>query len=186
MRTLFIVLVYLLVSSCAGVKVTSLQDPNINLNKYNTFCWIQGCELNYQGPDYGYSLERMQAIQNIIKEELESKGLVNDEIAPDLLVGFHVILEEKESIYTKHPDMMDPYVRPIRYWDAYDEFYIRETYRFLKGSLIIDLIDSQTGAVVWQSTAERYMELDEQLEKDKMIKGVQKALKEFPSKLDLE
>ncbi len=184
MRTLFIALVYILVSSCAGVKVISLQNPKIDLNKYNTFCWIQGCELNYQGPDYGYNLERMQSIQNIIKEELESKGLVNDENVPDLLVGFHVILEEEERVYTKRPDMMDPYERPIHYWDEYEEFYSQEIYRFLKGSLVIDLIDSETGSVVWQSTAERYMELDEQMDKDRMIKGVKKALKEFPSKLD--
>ncbi|WP_273565728.1 DUF4136 domain-containing protein [Maribacter halichondriae] len=186
MRTLFIALVYILASSCAGVKVVSVQDPKIDLNKYNTYCWIQGCELNYQGPDYGYNLERMQSIQNIIKEELESKGLVNDENTPELLVGFHVILEEKESVYTKHPDMMDPYVQPIRYWDEYESYYNQETYRFLKGSLIIDLIDSETGAVVWQSTAERYMELNEQMDKDRMIKGVKKALKEFPSKLDVK
>lgn len=186
MRTLFIALVTILVASCAGVKVTSVQDPNIDLDKYNTFCWIQGCELNYQGPDYGYNLERMQSIQNIIKEELESKGLVNDENAPELLVGFHVILEEKESVYTKHPEMMDPYVRPIRYWDEYEDFYNQEIYRFLKGSLVIDLIDAETGAVVWQSTAERYMELDEQMDKARMIKGVRKALKEYPSKLDVK
>lgn len=181
MRILFVIIVLILASSCAGVKVVSLQDPKIDLEKYQTYCWIQGCEQNYQGPDYGYSLDRMQSIQNIIKEELESKGLINDQNSPDLLVGFHVILEEKESTYIKHPDMTDPYIRPIRYWNEYDESYIREIYRFLKGSLIIDLIDSETGAVVWQSTAERYMELDEQLDRDKMIKGVQKALKNFPS-----
>ncbi len=186
MRTLFIVLVFILASSCGGVKVVSVQDPKIDLYKYNTYCWIQGCELNYQGPDYGYNIERMQSIQNIIKEELESKGLVNDENTPDVLVGFHVIVEEKERVYTKHPDMIDPYVRPIRYWDEYDEFYSQEIYRFLKGSLVIDLIDSETGAVVWQSTTERYMELDEQLDKDRMVKGVRKALKEYPSKLDVK
>lgn len=186
MRTLIIALVSIIATSCAGVKVASVQDPKIDLNKYNTYCWIQGCELNYQGPDFGYSPERMQLIQNIIKEELESKGLVNDENSPDLLVGFHVILEEKQSTYTSHREMMDPYKRPIRYWDGYGEFYKQEVYSFLKGSLVIDLIDSETGAVVWQSTAERYMLLNEQVEKDKMIKGVKRALKEFPSKLDLQ
>lgn len=186
MKTLFIVLLTILASSCAGVKVASVQNPNIDLDVYNTFCWIQGCELNYQGPDYGYSLERMQLLQNIIKEELESKGLVNDENTPELLVGFHVILEEKESVYTKHPEILDPYVRPIHYWDEYEDFYNQEIYRFLKGSLIIDLIDSETGAVIWQSTAQRYMELDERMDKARMIKGIRKALKEYPSKLDVK
>lgn len=186
MRTFFIVLVYILVSSCAGIKVSSVQNPNIDLTTYDTFCWIQGCELNYQGPDYGYSLERMQLIQKIIRGELESKGLVNNENAPDLLVGFHVILEEKESVYTKHSEMIDPYIRPIQYWDEYESYYNQEIYRFLKGSLIIDLIDTETGAVIWQSTAERYMELDEQMDKDEMIKGIKKAFKAYPSKLDVK
>lgn len=186
MNTLFIALVCILASSCAGVKVASVQNPNIDLEKYNTFCWLQGCELNYQGPDYGYNLERMQLIQNIIKEGLEPKGLINDENTPELLVGFHVILEEKESVYTKNPEMMNPYVGPISYWDGYEDYYNQEIYRFLKGSLVIDLIDSETGAVIWQSTAQRYMELDERMDKDRMIKGVRKALKEYPSKLDVK
>lgn len=184
MRTLFIALVCIIASSCTGVKVASVQDPKIDLNKFNTFCWIQGCEANYRGPDYGYSLERMQLIQNIIKGELESKGLINDENAPDLLVGFHVILEEKQMVYTKHNEMTNPYDRRISYWDGYGEFYNQEIYNFLKGTLVIDLIDSKTGAVFLQSTAERYMQLNELMDKDRMVKGVKKALKKFPSKLN--
>jgi hypothetical protein len=183
MRTILIALISILASSCAGVKVASIQDPRIDLGKYDTYCWIQGCELNYNGPDYGYNPARMQLIQNAIKEELDSKGLLNDQNTPDLLVGFHVLLEEKQSVNTKHPEMINPYDRPIRYWDEYDEFYNKEIYMFLKGSLVIDLIDSKTGSVVWQSTAERYMLANEKVEKDsKIIKGIKKALKSFPAK----
>lgn len=187
MKTLLIAFINtLLVSSCSGVKVASVYNPNIDFENYNTFCWIDGCELNYQGPNYGFSLERMASLQKIIKGELKTKGLVNNENTPDLLVGFHVILEEKESVLLSNPEMTDPYERQISYWDEYDEYYNKKIYRFLKGSLVIDIIDSKTGAVIWQSTAQRYMELDETVDKSRMIKGVKKALKDYPSKLDVD
>jgi len=186
MKTLLIAFIsMILASSCAGVKVASVYNPNIDFEKYNTFCWIDGCELNYQGPDYGYSTDRMQLLQTIIKGELESKGLINDKNTPDLLVGFHVLLEEKKSVLLRNPEMTNPYERQISYWDEYDEYYNREIYRFLKGSLVIDIIDSKTGAVIWQSTAQRYMELDETIDRNRMIKGVRKALKEYPTKFNL-
>jgi hypothetical protein len=184
MKTLFIAFVSILATGCAGVKVASIQNPNIDLGKYDTFCWIQGCEVKYQGPDYGYNPERMQLLQEIIKAELESKGLTNDKNAPDLLVGFHVILEEKETILIKNREMIDPYGRQVSYWNGYDEYFKQEIYRFLKGSLIIDLIDAETGSVVWQTTAQRYMDLGERIDRNKMTKGIRKALKEYPSKME--
>jgi len=185
MKILFIALVSIFASSCAGVKVTSIQNPNIDFEKYNTFCWIQGCESKYQGPNYGNSPEKMQLLQSIIKGELESKGLTNDKNAPDLLVGFHVILEEKESILVNNSEIMDPYERQINFWEEYKDYYNQEIYMFLKGSLIIDLIDSETGSVIWQTTAQRYMGLDEQIDVNRMIKGVRKAFKNYPSKMDM-
>ena len=185
MKMLFIAFVTILASSCAGVKVASVQNPNIDFGKYNTYCWIQGCELKYQGPDYGYSPERMQLLQKVIKSELDSKGLINDKNAPDLLVGFHIIIEEKETSLATNPDMMDPYRQQISYWDGYSDDYNQQIFKFLKGSLIIDLIDSETGSVVWQTSAQRYMELGEKTDKNKMIKGVRKALKNYPSKMEI-
>lgn len=183
MRTLLFALISILATSCASVKVQTAQAPNIDFNKYTTFCWIQGCEIKYQGPDYGYSPERMQLLQETIKRELESKGLINDENNPDLLVGFHFILEEKESILANKQHVMDPYDRPISYWDGYEDYYHRKVYRYLQGSLIIDLIDSETSSVFWQSTTQRYIELHEQFDEKRMIKGVKKALKDYPSKM---
>lgn len=183
MKSLFIVVLSVLATSCS-VRVASIKAPNSDLEKYNTFCWIQGCEVKYQGPDYGHSPERMQLLQNIIQKELESKGLVNDKNAPDLLVGFHVIVEEKEAVFERNPEMMNPYDRPITYWDEYGKFYSQEVHKFLKGSLIIDIIDSETGSVIWQTTAQRFMEINPQLSEHEMTKGVRKAFKEFPSKFD--
>lgn len=183
MRTLLIALIALLTTSCASVKVESAQAPNIDFKKYTTFCWVKGCELKYQGPDYGNNPERMLLLQEIIKKELESKGLVNDENNPDLLVGFHIILEEKESILVNKNRISDAYDRPISYWDGYDDYYKQNVFRYLRGSLIIDLLDSETSSVIWQSTSQRYIELHEKIDEKRMIKGVKKALKNYPSKM---
>lgn len=177
---IFSTIVALTLSGCIGVKVSTAFDPKIDFGKYQSFCWLQGCNVKYQGPDYGYDPNMFIKVQQAIKTELESKGLVNDEDAPDLLVGFHVIMEEQQSLITNNPEMVDPYNQEIRYWDGYHDYFNQEVYRFLKGSLVIDLIDAKKGVVVWQSNARRYMELIPDLDDEDIKKGVAKALKKYP------
>ncbi len=177
---IFSTIVALTLFGCTGVKVTTAFDPKIDFSQYQSFCWLQGCDVKYQGPDYGYDPSMFINVQQAIKEELESKGLVNDENSPDLIIGFHVIMEEQQSVIANSPEMLDPYHQEIRYWDEYDDYYTQEVYRFLEGSLVIDFIDAKKGNVIWQSNARRYMELIPDLDKEDIRKGVAKALKKYP------
>ncbi len=179
-KYLLIVLLPLLLSSCIGVKTSSAYDPKAEFDTYKTFGWLDGNTKNYQGPNYGSSTERMEVLKSVIQEVLESKGMIGTSDQPDLLVGFHTILEEKEVLLNKNDQMMNPYSRPIAYWEDYESYYNQELRRFLKGTLVIDLIDAKSDAVVWQSTASRYMEQQQNVTSSEMKKAIEKALKKFP------
>jgi hypothetical protein len=177
---LIMVLFPLLLTNCIGVKTSSTFDPKATFDGYKTFGWIEGNAQNYEGPKYGFNSERMETLKGVMQEVLSAKGMVSTQDQPDFLVGFHTILEEKEVFFNKNDQMMNPYSRPIAYWDDYESYYNQELRRFLRGTLVIDIIDAQSDAVVWQSIASRYMEQQQNVTKSEMKKAVEKALKKFP------
>lgn len=169
-------------TSCAAVKVNSTYDQMVSFDDYKTFSFIEMKAIRYQGPEYGYSAERLGVLQEVIKEKIKSKGLILVETSPDLLVGFHTLIEEQESVLSNNKEMLDPYARRIRYWEDYEDYYNQEVYRFLKGSLVIDIIDSKKGNVIWQATARRYMEQTPSIDRKDIEKAIAKVLKKYPAK----
>ncbi|MCP4457389.1 MAG: DUF4136 domain-containing protein [Cytophagales bacterium] len=154
MNKLLLLSIVVLSANCVGIKVNSVYDTSIDFETYETFSWMQG-QTQYQGPKYGFSAERLETIQRTIKEELESKGFSNVESNPNLLVGFHIALEEKQTKLVNDSEMLNPYNEQIKYWDGHEDYYNQKVYNFLKGTLIIDIIDAKGGNVIWQGTAQR-------------------------------
>lgn len=182
MKNLLLIITMAAFTSCAAVKVNSTFDPRVNFDDYKTFSLIEVGDIRYQGPDYGYSAERMGILQEVLIAKLESKGLTHVKISPNLLVGFHAFIEEQETLLSNNEEMLDPYTTQISYWDGYEDYYNQGVYRFLKGSLVIDIIDSKKGNVIWQSTARRYMNQIPNVGRDDINKGITKALKKYPTR----
>ena len=97
MKHLFIVLLFLSLSGCA-VKVSSSYDETIDFNKYQTFCWLDGCEFTYTGPSYLDDSTTREYLKSAIIEELSRKGLQQNTEDPDLLIDFHVSIEDKTTV----------------------------------------------------------------------------------------
>jgi len=180
MKKLLLLSIVAFSTSCVGVKVNSAHDPSADFDKHQTFQLMDAADSQYQGPKYAFNAERFRTIKEAIQTELELKGLVNDAASPDLLVGFHVIVEEKQTTLIKDSEMFNPYSQPINYWDGYEMYYNQENYQFLKGSLVIDIIDVKAGKAIWQGTAQRYMENIPQIDEEDVRKGIRKALKAYP------
>ena len=182
MNRLIILTILLITVNCAGVKVRTASSPGFEAKNYRSFCWIDGCEQRYEGPSYALSVEEMLVIRELIGQELEAKHYVNDENAPDLLVGFHVVINEQQQLLTDSPDMSDPYEYPVSYWDEYSNYYQRDkVFKYLKGSLVIDVVDAASGIIVWQSTTQRYMKINLDVNKLAISKSIEKAMSDFPS-----
>lgn len=121
-------------SSLPSVRVD--YDKDADFSAYKTFNWSG--EIDKQGdkhPILDNSLVRKR-IKNAIASELEGRGYELSE-NPDLLVNFHMIIEEKTG-YTTIPS--------YSYWRRDD---IRP-YNYKEGMLIIDLVDRRKNQLVWQ------------------------------------
>ena len=183
----YIALFAVLLPACTGVKIKSIARPDADFTKYSSFCWIDGCEERYEGPDYAMSYEQMQQIKDAISKNLTNKNYQNDKNSPDLLIGFHVIVNEQQTTLSDNSDVLSPYENSINYWEGYESYFNqKKLYKFLKGSLIIDIIESETGSVIWQSTAVKYLELEQSLSEKQVAKYIEKAMKSFPDRIENE
>lgn len=174
MRGIAIFFLTFVLFSCAEYKVKSSKEPNIDFDQYATWCWMNNCNPSFEGPAYIYPKEVMENIVNAIAEEMYNKGYEQQDENSDLLVDFHLVLKADSSVNTVVHEQTYPL------WDNYydSELY----YRYLVGTLIIDIADREKGNIVWRSVTERYLPLNPKISHEEVRKGIKKALKDFPKK----
>lgn len=160
-------------SFCAPVKTRTVYDYKNSFSHYKTFCWLEGCDFKYEGPGYYYDSAAFEKVKKAIVAELNSKGLVQNDNNPDLLIDFHIVLEEKTAIISEHKDYEE---RDEYSW--YPQSY--RVYNYIKGSLIIDMIDQKRGAMVWRSHSIGYLETFPKINEKQIQKSVAEALKDYP------
>lgn len=171
MKTLLPLILFIVIS-CAQVKVSTLSDPNIDFSQYQSWCWLKGCEIVYDGPNYLYDSSTIEAVANAVALEMYQKGYTQEDDSSDLLVDFHIVVKEDSAIFSMVHE------EDLPFWNNNEQEY----YHFLRGSLVIHIGDRRTGKMIWRSDAKRLMALKPDIGGDEIRKGVKKALKKFPSK----
>lgn len=158
--------------ACAPVKTKTSFDEKVDFTKYESFCWLSGCEFVYEGPHRYNDSVAINKIKEALVKELESKGLVRNENNPDLLIDFHIIIEEKSTLIVNHPEYNEGYET------AYDPTW--EIYNYLKGSLIVDMVDNSESRMIWRSHSIGFLEAFPTITDKQIERSVREALKDFP------
>jgi len=175
MKTTRLVLIWfamLLVAASCAVKVRTLQLPNHDFSKYQTFCWLESCEFTFRGPDYLNDSLVRSYMQKAIKSEMKRKGIAFNSDSPDLLMDVQVVMKTDTGYAYHRPDEVHQFI----------PFTNREEVLLLKGTFIIDLIDKQQGKMVWRSVAISYFDLYPALTQANVDRAVAAALQQFPPK----
>lgn len=175
MKNLISILVFSILSACA-VNVKTYQKPEQSFDDFTTWCWLEGCEVTYQGPDYLYDQRVVDEIANAVAFNMYQKGYQQGDDSSDLVLNFFIILEEDSAEVN---NLYDGTYQGEREWLTmlYPEYQ-----KFLKGSLVIDVIDREKSEIVWRSTAVKYLEMNPIYDKEEIWKGVEKAMKKLPAK----
>jgi len=167
-----VVVIGSLLSGCA-VTVKTLYDHEADFKSYKTFCWMDGCEFEISGPEFLQDSVLRSRIKVAIINELNKKGITQDNNNPDLLVGFNItVKDEKAIIYHRSPDA--PFYSPF----AND----RDVVTYLKGTLVLGMADRAKSKIVWESFAVSYIDLEPDISKDEVVRGIRLVLKKFPPK----
>ena len=61
-----LILSFFVLTACA-VTVKTYQKPDQSFDDFETWCWLEGCEVTYQGPDYLYDKKVEDEIANAVK-----------------------------------------------------------------------------------------------------------------------
>jgi len=139
----------LLLAACAsGPTLRSDYDPAADFGRYRTFGYFSPLGTDKSG----YSTLLTGRLKGAVRSQMEMRGYVYSEDAPDLLVNFSGKLQEKTEV---SPAMPGPYYgyRAGFYgpWAGYA--WDREVYRYTEGTLNIDLIDARSRQMVWEGVA---------------------------------
>lgn len=175
MKYIFSILLAIVLLGCS-VQVKTYQKQNHDFNQYESWCWLKGCEITYQGPKEYYDNRVIDEVANAIAYNMHEKGFLQGDDDADLLVNFYIIMKEDSSSVGESYDGMFSGIEmiPITNNPQYE--------RFLKGSLIIDVIDRRKSEIIWRSTAAKYLEVNPVYDRAEIWSGVNKAMKKFPVK----
>jgi len=172
MKSLIYVLLLIMLGSCA-INVETLKKPNTDISKFQSWCWMKGCE-PYQGPEEYFNQKLIDEISNAIAANLQNKGYTQSDDDSDLIVNFYVVLKEDSAYFTNSP---------IGFQDDnwIDQLY-PEYHQLVKGTLVIDILNRATNELLWTSKATSYFEPYPTLNKEEIWDGVNKTMKKLPFK----
>ncbi len=161
-----------ILGGCA-IRVNTSYDKKADFSQYKTFCWLKGCEFTFTGPAYLNDEVVRGNLKKAIVKEMENKGFVYNDDTPDLLVDFHVTVENRSTAVYRFEEERFEQISP---GDQPDVYY------FLEGTVIIDMVDQPTGQMVWRCSANQYLELNPDLSEANLNKAIRIVLKDFPPK----
>nr|WP_295923698.1 DUF4136 domain-containing protein [uncultured Dyadobacter sp.] len=178
----------LTVLSATAVLAQRPQQP-VGTGQAATYNWIVPDMKTNQNPMYASSFSRHR-IQTAFDKALESKGMTRNTQHPDFLLQFHTYTQRVRKNYyggAGYPMMgwgrfgwglpygMYPYYGA---YPAYGGYPYSST--GTDGTLILDVIDTKTGNIIWQKAISGDVTNPNRLDK-RIDKGVRKLMKSFPA-----
>ena len=141
-------------------SVTYDFDRTANFSRLRTYAWTRGTEL-------GDELNHARVVRSI-ESQLAAKGLsrVEPSAHPDALVAYHSTFDKNLQINAFSSGFAGPRFGGLRSGTA-------TTQEVVTGTLVVDVMDAGTRAIVWRGIASG--ELDPAAKPEKREKNVNKA-----------
>ncbi|WP_163407346.1 DUF4136 domain-containing protein [Flavobacterium ajazii] len=180
LRTITVFLLGLFFSCSPTVNVTKDYDHAINFSEFKTFAVF-----DLKAQEGQVNQLNVDRVAKAIRAEMTAKGFTESTSNPDLKVNAVSILKNKTSVsansnYYGYGGMY----RPYGYWGGGGMMASGtttfNTYDYVDGSLIIDIVSTKTDKLVWQGIGNA--EIDSKPDNpEEFINGaIKKILEGFP------
>ncbi|WP_420155667.1 DUF4136 domain-containing protein [Siphonobacter sp.] len=162
-------------SACTTVNVD--KSSRANFSKYKTFAWMDSDVQAGKNPVY-YNEIATQNLENAVESTLAEKGYQRDENNPDMLIGYHFFVEQKERTVSDPAPLYGPYMGWGRWgWRGWGPAWYgwgsgRQSHRekYEAGTVVLDIVDAKTRKLVWRGSVEKAVDnptqISRQLERD--------------------
>jgi hypothetical protein len=176
MYKITIAAVLFIIGSCSPeIHVYSDYDPDYDLKKYTTFGWKQTEDIELGNNPLYYNELNDKRIKSAVQAQLISKGYSASMSNPDLIVHYHIIVDDQSIVTTDpHGYFYSPYWMHLR----------TNVQHYREGTLIIDVMDPKNNYLIWRGWAASAIEGVYTPERiDHLIKtAVAKIFKRFPKR----
>ncbi|BFM43071.1 DUF4136 domain-containing protein [Flavobacterium sp. CFS9] len=166
--------------SCSPtVRVTTDYDRDTNFSEYKTFAVY-----DLKAQEGQVSQLNVDRVTKAIRSEMLSKGFTETTVSPDLKINAISILKNKTSV-SANTDFYGygGMYRPYRYWGGPmmgGATTTVNTYDYVDGSLIIDIVSTKTQKLVWQGIGNAKIDSTPNNPEEFITSSVKKILVGFP------
>ena len=135
----------LILAGCSPqIRVYTDTDPDYDLWTYRTFEWSEKTNIEANKNPLHYNELNDKRIKSAVSKELQDRGYQLMSEKPDLMLHYHIVVDDQMVVETE----------PFGY--SYSPYWMRmrtNMYAYREGTLIIDLMDSQTKNLIWRGWA---------------------------------
>ena len=164
-NTIFFVLTIGLMLGSCGPKVGTDKKAKVDLDSFSSYAFLPNQD-TIKTSGYNNTLVNEMVIGEI-NEHMQEHNYRLDREQPDLLVYFHLMMDEATAVnsnpvytnysYYKPGYYVGPYYRDFAYNNYYtiprlSGEHIRQV-SYKEGTLVIDLIDRRNNEIIWRGTA---------------------------------
>lgn len=181
-KTVPLLVVLLVVTSCSSVRVATDYDKNANFGAYKTFAFfksgIDKAEIN--------DLDKRRILR-AIETELLAKGLTKSE-NPDLLVSIFTKSNQRVDVYNNNWGMggwgwggfgpwgMGGFYGPGWGWGWNQPNVSTST----EGVLFVDLLDANKKELIWQGMGSGFLSRNMEQKEERIKEFVSKIMEKYP------
>ncbi|MBS1976788.1 MAG: DUF4136 domain-containing protein [Bacteroidetes bacterium] len=161
----------LLVGCSNEIIVRTDYDKTISLSNCKTYQWLPSKDIEMRNNPVYYNELSDKRIKSSVDEELQRKGFRLVEEKPDLIVHYHIVIEDKSMVRT------DPYGY---YYGSYWMTNQKNLYEYREGSLLIDLMDASNKSLVWRGWAVSILDDSREMPEQLLKNAIVKIFSQFP------
>jgi Domain of unknown function (DUF4136) len=170
--TLLVSLITAVAAGCSSVQVESTHDAAVNFTRLRTYAWLRSEDAEAGGKTYGWR------IRAAVQKDLDAKGFVAAEGAPDFLVNY--LVQTRSTIEAR--DLPAGYSQTTDWGrtGAGDSYDVERQ----EGTLVLMMLDPGGRKQIWRAAAKTRLPADlppEQLTK-RVNEIVARMLESFPPK----
>jgi hypothetical protein len=173
MQKYFLIL-WISVASCSPtLRVQTDYDRDYNVRTFTTYQWDLSKDIESgQNPLY-YNELNDKRIRSIANLHFQNKGYQLTEDSPQMLVHYHIIVEDRSSIRTEPYGYYGPYWRRMR----------TDVYEYREGTLILDVMDADNKHLIWRgwATSTLNRSYDSKQMEERIALAVERIMSEFPA-----
>lgn len=168
-----IIIGILIIASCSAPKVISFHNEKIDFGNLSTFKVLHPTAIEDEMSEE--MLKTQEIVEDRIVMDMKSRKYTKSD-DPDLLVKYKVILSPKSDVRVNSSYPSSYYF--YRYY--YDPYYNTNTYNYIEGVIMIDMIDAISKKLAWQGSLDIKFNPRKENLKSVLLESIKSILTEYP------